>query len=241
MKGNLNILLNLSATINSFLHILDIISENLGGLKLETKLLIILFALMLEKNKDNESSSLGYLTKFINTMELDSNYTIEKIKIAKKIGPYFPEDYIPFINKSILLTEKLIKINELVTFMKNDENDYIKEPIKVSNNKDRISKIVQTIQNDFPKTNINNMGTVVDLIVNMDRYKKMFTMLQSFMANQDNLKDSSQLINLIAPLLGDKNKMDKDKSKEINNMMEIFKILNSPKKDNIVENHLKNE
>lgn len=180
---------------------------------MDVKLLLMLIVLIIEKSKDDKSSSLHSLGNFINTMELDPKYTIEKINIVKKIGPYFPEDYIPLINKSILFTEKFIKIKELVDFMKNDEYQYITEPINVSNHKDRISKIVQTIQKDFPRSDINNMGTVIDLIVNMDKYKTMFTMLQSVMNNQDGLKDSSQLINLVAPLFSGGNKMDNDKTK----------------------------
>lgn len=229
MKLYLNILLICSATINFLLHILDIIPESLGGLKLDIKLLIMIFVLIIEKSKDDESSSFHSLGNFINTIELDHKYTIEKIQIVKKIGPYFPEDYIPLINKSILFTEKFIRIKELVDFMKKDEYQYITEPINVSNNKDRISKIVQTIQKDFAKSNVNNMGTIIDLIVNMDKYKTMFTVLQSVMGNQDGLKDSSQLINLVAPLLSDGNKMDNDKAKEMAKMMEIFKVLSSPK------------
>lgn len=235
MKLYLNILLNLDATINFLLHILGIISEGLGGLKLDIKLLLMILVLVIEKNKDSESSSLRSLGNFVNTMELDPKYTMEKIKIVKKIGPYFPEDYIPLINKSILFTEKLIKINEFVDFMRNDEYLYINEPINVSNNKDRISKIIGTMQKEFPKSDMNNIGTIMDLVVNMDKYKTMFTMLHSFMSNQDGLKDSNQLMNLVAPLLSGENKMDNDKIKEMTKMMEIFKVLNSPKKEVIKE------
>ena len=67
------------------------------------------------------------------------------------IGPYFPEEYIPTINRSILFTERIIKINELANFMKYNEYQYIKEPIPVENNKDRISKIVNIVQKSFKK------------------------------------------------------------------------------------------
>lgn len=192
-------------------------------------MMIILF---MGKNKDIEFSSLNTFGKFINTIELNPKYTVEKINVVKKIGPYFPEDYIPLINKSILFTEKLIKINELVNFMQNDEYRYVEKPIPVANNKERISKIIGTIQKEVPKSDVNNVGTVIDLIINMDKYKTMFTMLNSVMSNQEGLKDPNSLMNLIGPLMSNDNKMDNDKIKEMAKMMEIFKALNTPKKEN---------
>lgn len=118
MKLYLHILLICGATINFSMHILDIISENLGGLKLDIKLLIMLFILTVEKNKNNEFSSLRSLGDFINTMELDHKYTKEKIEMLGKVVPYLSENSIPLINKSILITEQFMKIKELVDSMK---------------------------------------------------------------------------------------------------------------------------
>ncbi|MDR7857293.1 hypothetical protein [Tissierella sp.] len=199
---------------------------------MENKFLIMMIILFMGKNKDIEFSSLNTFGKFINTIELNPKYTVEKINVVKKIGPYFPEDYIPLINKSILFTEKLIKINELVNFMQNDEYRYVEKPIPVANNKERISKIIGTIQKEVPKSDVNNVGTVIDLIINMDKYKTMFTMLNSVMSNQEGLKDPNSLMNLIGPLMSNDNKMDNDKIKEMAKMMEIFKALNTPKKEN---------
>lgn len=187
------------------------------------------------KNQNNELAGLDSLGNFLNSMEINPKYTIEKIKIVKNIGPYFPEHYIPLINKSILFTERIMKINELVDFMKSDEYQYIKEPISVDNNKDRLSKIMNTIQKEVPNPEIKNLGTVMDLIINMDKYKKMFSMLSSFMNNQDNLKDPTQLINMFLPMMGNDSQNNSDKLKEMSKMMEIMKVLNSPKQESIKE------
>ncbi len=204
---------------------------------MENKLLIMVIILLIGKNKDREFSSLKAVSDFINTMQLNPMYTVEKINIVKKIGPYFPEDYIPLINKSILFTEKLIKINELVDFMQNEEYRYVKEAIAVNNNKERLSKIIGIIQREMPKTDLKNMGTVMDLIVNIDKYKTIFTMLNSVMSNQDGLKDTNSLMALIPTLLGSENTMDSEKTNEMNKMMEIFKLLNTPKKENNIESN----
>ena len=199
---------------------------------MENKFLMMMILLFIGKNKDIEFSSLNTFGNFINTIELNPKYTVEKINVVKKIGPYFPEDYIPAINKSILFTEKIIKINELVNFMQNDEYKYVEEPIPVASNKERLSKIIGTIQKEAPKSDVNNVGTIMDLIINMDKYKTMFTILNSVMSNQEGLKDPNSLMNLIGPLMSSDNKMDNDKMKEMAKMMEIFKVLNTPKKEN---------
>ena len=227
MKPKVNILLNCTATINSFLHIMVIIL-NLGGIILDNKILIFLFLLIIGKNKESDVAALNSLGNFVNSMEIDPKYTAEKIKIAKKVGAYFPEQYIPLINKSILFTERLIKINELADFMKNDEYVYIKEPISVDNNKERISKMVNVIQKETPNTEVKNLGMMMDLIVNMDKYKQMFGMISSVMGNKDAVKDPTQLMSLLGPMLTGDNQKNSDKMKEMNAMMEIMKVLNTP-------------
>jgi len=202
---------------------------------LDNKLLIFIFLLIIGKNQGNEFASLQTLGNFINNIEIDPKYTLEKIKIVKKVGAYFPEHYIPLINKSILFTERLIKINELVDFMQNDEYQYIKEPISVDNTKDRLNKIMHTIQKEVPRPEVNNLGTMMDLILNMDKYKKMFSMLSSLMGNQDNSKDPTQLMSMLAPMLGNDSQKNNDKLKEMGKMMEIMKVLNSPKQENSKE------
>lgn len=195
---------------------------------MDNKILIFLFLLVLGKNQETESTALHSLGNFVNTLEVDPKYTAEKIKVVKKVGAYFPEHYIPLINKSILFTERLIKINELANFMKNDEYAYIKEPISVNNNKERISKVVNVIQNEVPKTEVKNLGMMMDLIINMDKYKQMFSMLTSVMGNQDSLKDPTQLIGMLAPIMGGDSQQNGDKMKEMSKMMEIMKALNAP-------------
>ncbi len=203
---------------------------------MDNKLLAFILFLLLRKNQDNELGGLSSLGNFISGIEIEPRYTLEKIKILKKVGVYFPEDYIPLINKSILFTERLIKVNELVDFMQNDEYQYINESIPVDNNKDRLNKIVNTIQKEVPSPEVTSLGTVMDLIINMDNYKKMFSILSSVMNNQDGLKDPTQLISMVAPILGGDNQKNSDKLKEMNKMMEIMKILNTPKQESPKEN-----
>ncbi|SHE27469.1 hypothetical protein SAMN02745784_00051 [Tissierella praeacuta DSM 18095] len=203
---------------------------------MDNNILIFIVLLIAGKNQGNKLTGLNTLENFVNTMEIDTKYTLEKIRMAKKIGTYFPEQYIPLINKSILFTERIMKINELIEFMKNEEYQYIKEATIVDSNKDRLNKIIHVLQKEASRSETKNVGMIMDLIINMDTYKKMFSVLTSVINSQDGLNDPTQLMNILTPLMDGDDLKNKDKFKEMGKMMEIMKILNSPKQENKEEN-----
>jgi len=196
---------------------------------LDNSLLLIILLIILRSSRINEFGGLKSFSDYLRSLKIEPDYTLEKIKLLKKIGPYFPEEYIPTINRSILLTERIIKINELASFMKYDEYQYLKSPIPIKDNKERISKILNIVQREVSKSENNNFGMVMDLIVNMDKYKNLLSMLNSVKSNEEGLKDPSQLLNIFGPIIGIDINKDKDKLKDINRMMEIIKTLNSKK------------
>ena len=196
---------------------------------MDNSLLLIILLIILHSSRINEFGGLKSFSDYLRSLKIEPDYTLEKIKLLKKIGPYFPEEYIPTINRSILLTERIIKINELASFMKYDEYQYLKSPIPIKDNKERISKILNIVQREVSKSENNNFGMVMDLIVNMDKYKNLLSMLNSVKSNEEGLKDPSQLLNIFGPIIGIDINKDKDKLKDINRMMEIIKTLNSKK------------
>lgn len=196
---------------------------------MDNSLLLIILLIILRSSRINEFGGLKSFSDYLRSLKIEPDYTLEKIKLLKKIGPYFPEEYIPTINRSILLTERIIKINELASFMKYDEYQYLKSPIPIKDNKERISKILNIVQREVSKSENNNLGMVMDLIVNMDKYKNLLSMLNSVKSNEEGLKDPSQLLNIFGPIIGIDINKDKDKLKDINRMMEIIKTLNSKK------------
>lgn len=215
-------------------------------------LLFVFFMLNENKNKSEKKSnninSLKSLGDFLNSMEIEPNYTKEKIRILKKVGPYFPKEYIGLLNRSILYTERITKLNELIEFMKDDDYKYIQTPIEVSNNKDRISKILDTVKKESPDIVDDNLGIVMDLIINTDKYKKILNLFTTMMKDSNSIKDPTKLISALGPLFGEGEK-NKDKMKEMSKMMEIVSLLNTPKKEKseenknieILEDHLKNK
>lgn len=200
---------------------------------MDNHFLIILLLLMSRKNQDADTHKANTLENFISNIEIDNKYTLEKVNMVKKVGPYFPENYLPIINKSISFTEKFIKMSQTMDFIKEEDKTYISEYISVDNNRERISKVISTIQSESSNSEISKTGTIIDMIINMDRYKKMFGILNSIMSNPNSLNDPAQLLSLAAPLLGGDNPESNEKIKEMSKMLEIMQLLNSPKKENI--------
>lgn len=213
---------------------------------MDSNSLIILLMLLHMNTKKNESEisysntekfkpinldGLEKIKNYLSDLKIDPTYTQEKIKIIKKIGPYLPDKYIGLINKSMLHTERIIKINEVLDFLRENKYQYISETIPTKDTKDRISKIVKTIQNEASNSSTKNMGMVMDLIVNMDKYKKIFSVLNSVVNSENPMEDPDKLMNMVLPLLGEDEK-NREKLKEMSKMMEIMKVLNTPKQEN---------
>ncbi|HSH36417.1 hypothetical protein [Schnuerera sp.] len=197
--------------------------------------LILIFLLTFVKDKKNENINL--IRDGSKIIDLDIPYTMEKIQILKKIGPYFPEEILPSINKALMITEKLISLHQTMEFLQTSETNYIQETIPVENNQERLSYIAQTIKKEFPKEEIDKTGTVVEMILTMDKFNKLFLILNSIMTNPDSLKDPSNIINLMEPLMDDKDEKEKKKIKDMTKMLEIMKTLDTPKKSTEKENN----
>lgn len=203
--------------------------------------LILLFVLtQLNTNKDkyqmnyssisnqNHSSLEAFkpIADFLSSVEIDPIYTKEKIRIMGKIGPYLPEKYIGLVNQSMLNTERILKINELLGFLNEGNKPYIDGAIAVSNTKDRINKIVKIVQKETSNSNNKEIGIIMDLVVNMDKYKKMLVALNTLMNNDNPMEHPDQLINMMLPIFGE-DENNGDKIKELSKIMEIVKVLNN--------------
>ena len=184
--------------------------------------LIIILFILLGKGSDNKFG--------VSTMELDNDHTISKVKILKEVGPYLPEDYLPLINRSISFTEKFIKINEVSSLLQNKEIVYVSNHIPIKS-EERMKKIMSIIHKESINLKMGQMSQILDLILNMDKYQKMFGAFNMLMSNPNSLNDPSQLINLISPLMGSGSEENISKFKEISKMMELMKLLDTPKKE----------
>ena len=59
----------------------------------------------------------------------------------------------------------------------------------------------------------------------------MFAVLNKLISNPDSLNDPSGLINLIGPLMGSGMEDNNSKIKEMTKMMDLMKLLDTPKKE----------
>lgn len=166
----------------------------------------------------------------LNLNNIDTEYTTEKIRILKEIGPYFPEELIPVLNKSLLITEKIIKTHETMNFIKNNKPFKKINLIKVENNKERFNYIISTLKREIPEEKINSIGYPFNLILNYDRYKYMFNLFSSIVSNPEKLDNPKELISLIEPMMEGKDEKEKKKIKEMLQMAEIMMSLESSNK-----------
>lgn len=198
---------------------------------------MLLFLLLMLSNKaqeQNVESPLHKINSYINDMEINYMYTKEKIKIAKKIRPYVPNDYSKAYDKSLLITEKFIKILEVTDYI-NTLEIMETEPIDLPPI-ERLQKIVNIVQDEAKSSKVENLGMVLDLLVNMDNYKKMFSVFTNLMKDKKSLNDPSTLVKLMDTFMDGKSDKEKEKIKDMSKMLEVFKMLDTPSKSKPNEN-----
>lgn len=196
--------------------------------------ILILLLLLLNKNSDSQNVDFIHNVKnYVRGIEVDYRYTGEKIKIVKKIRPYLPAEYIDTVNKSILVTEKLVKLLEVKEFMEIIEMEEVR-PVEMEP-KDKLLKVVNLIQEDVKNSKIENLGFALDLIGNIDNYKNMLNIFTSIMRDKKSLNDPATLMKLASTFLGD-NPKEQEKLKELTKMMDILKLIDTPKKEIPSEN-----
>lgn len=189
-------------------------------------LLVILYLLNMESTASNP---LHNVTNYLSALEVDSDYTEEKIRIMKKISPYMPSQYNSTISKSILITEKIVRLIDVVEFLKIEDTPRTTS-IELES-KDRLKKIVNIVQDEVKSSKIDNMGMIMELILNMDKYKKMLQAYNTISRNKNGISDINSIMALMEAFMDGSSEKDKEKIKEMARMMDIMKILDSPKKE----------
>lgn len=160
-----------------------------------------------------------------NTFTLDIPHTRGKMKIMKKIGSYFPPEYISPINKSLIITERIVKLYETIDFIENSQINYIENSIPVKDNKERINHIMNTIKNEVPREDVKNMGMFLDLIINMDKYKNLLSTFSSIVSDSNVLNDPNKMLKIIEPLMDGQSPEEKKKMTEMVNMLKLMQNL----------------
>lgn len=197
---------------------------------MNNELVLIILLIVLNKKADKKS-----LKSSQNKSSLDNNtnipYTMEKISVMKKIGPYFPEDYHPIINKSIILAEKIIRTYGVIDFIQKQETNYIEQGITVKDNKERFAYISNVIHKEINRGNLKDMGILMESILNIEKYKNISSILIPILSDPQALDDPDKIFNLMEVFMEGKTEKEKEKIKEMAKILEIMKTLDSPKKD----------
>ena len=186
---------------------------------MEILVIIVLLALGSRKDLSLEIESLHKVKSYVENLELDYTYTKEKIRIFKDILPYLPEDYIGTGGRSIIATEKILRILETVEYIGVDK----KVPIEslVLDPVERSYKIVKTLQEEIENSNIEKLGFVLDIMVNKEQYKTLASTALEFLSNKEALKDPKNIVKLIKPFIGQEDIGNSDFAKLIG-VLDIF-------------------
>lgn len=194
----------------------------------QATLMIVFILYFISYNNKNKKTIFIKKEEF---MPLEIDKIMNKVEFLRKAGPYFPEDAASILNKSILVTEKIIKIHETVDFIKTNNDFSPIKTVETKNDKEKINNILSIAKEEFPDNRLNDMGFIIDLFLNSEKYLNLLNIFGSLMAQSKSSKDLSSLSNNLKPMIDNLNEEDKTKIEEAMKMLEIIDILNNPSKD----------
>lgn len=196
---------------------------------MDTRILLLLLYFFNNKTESSSQNSIHTIKNYLLDIEIKKDYTNEKIKIGKKLLPLLPTEYSSTFSRSILITEKILKIVELKEFINSHEETTIAsinlEP------KERLQRMIYTIQDEVKSSNIDEFGMVLDLVLNLDKYKKILSAYTNLNKNKNIMSDSERISMLMEIFMDNNNVKDKEKVNDMLKMLDMIKILNG--NDNI--------
>ncbi|TJX13858.1 hypothetical protein E9840_07795 [Tissierella creatinini] len=196
---------------------------------MDTPLLLLILLLVQNENLDIFNQPLHSLNEYLNTIEINPEYTQTKLKIARKIYPLLPSEYAYPMRKSVSIVEKTMHVIETADYLKTFDTESI-TPLEIKP-RERIQKITSLVQDEVRSSKVKNLGMVLDLIVNMDRYKKILSTYTQISRNKNILSDKESLLSLMETFMEGSSEKEKEGLKDINKMLDIMKLLNTPKKE----------
>lgn len=114
-------------------------------------MMLLLLLYMTDRGK-TENQMLHNVKNFIQDIEVDLDYTHEKIRAFKKIAPLVSKEYNQTFVKSIMITETLAKLLEIRSSFNHNNNMLQVNPIPIEDGRERIVKIINTIQEEIPRS-----------------------------------------------------------------------------------------
>ncbi|HLR35905.1 MAG TPA: hypothetical protein VK071_11350 [Tissierellales bacterium] len=178
-------------------------------------IILLFFFSIFNERKD----LLDFNKNFAIDVDIDVQDTKDRLNIMRKITPYFPKEYIPIVNKSILLTTKVLAIYQTKTFIETGEPFTPVKYKEVENNKERLNYIVTTLKQEVPDENLRSLITNLEMIINIDKYKDMFFTLNNIMTNSEKAIDIDKLLTMAKPFIEN---TDEDQKDQLLNMAKML-------------------
>ena len=199
--------------------------------EIDTNKILMLFAFVFIFNKFKNDDGIKNFDFKLNLGldSLDIKKTNEKMKVLRKVGPYFPKDMGQILNKALLTTEKIVRLYSVMDFIKTNNSFQTISSIDVSD-KERANYILSTIKTDIPNEEIKSIVPLIDIVINLDTYKNLLSSLFSVLGNTQSSNGPKDISKIIEPLMDGKSDKDKEKMKDMMKMVELFKALNTSNK-----------
>lgn len=183
---------------------------------------LIILVLLAVANKENDSNTgtIHKLKDYTKNFKVDNRYTRDKIEIFKSILPYLPAKQIKTGARSIDATEKVLKILDLIEYL--NLESAVPQALEIDN-VERTYKIVSTLREEIDNSNIDQFGTILDVMINKEHYKEMVDMALELISNKERLNDPNSLSKILKLFLGEKEM----ENNNLNKILDILEMLNS--------------
>ena len=154
---------------------------------------------------------------------IDIPITLNKIRVVKRIGPYFPREFHPILNNSLVITERIIRAHGMIEFVKHQDMEYISESIPIENGKQRLNHISNAIEDELQQGDIGDIGMTLETVLKINRLKTMLAALAPILSQPDILNSPDGLLKLADILMDGKTDGEKDKLLDMINMLKMIK------------------
>lgn len=191
---------------------------------MDNRLILLLLLVTLNQDSQTSTDKVHKLKDYTKDFKVDYRYTKEKITILKNILPYLPADYIKTGVRSVYATERLLQILDVIESL---NVDYAVPQALEVDSMERTYRIISTLQDEINNSNIDQLGTILDVMVNKDHYKEMVDMALELISSKEGLRNPNSLSKILKMFLGEK-EMDNN---NLNKLLDILEMLDSSNKD----------
>lgn len=182
------------------------------------------------QNSINLEGISSTISSTINSLNL--NNIRKGVDILIKAGPYLPEPMINIMNSMVPYYEKINRIIKFVDFMTSNNSISPIQPVSSLNNREKVRRIITIVEEEIINGKLDNFKPIIDLITNIDKYTAVIKMLSVINDPSNNSENQMEnIVNVMTTLMGGTDEKNGKKMKDMMQMIELMKILNSSDED----------